>query len=121
MAVIVRTQRGPGDLAQGKPFTIGADESAEAVLALMARHQIRRLPVIDGHELVGMLAQADVARAPPDETRDTVERISGSSAAAVPGGLVRLDDTTLMLADAGDDVRGRKVAGSNGDDGRTDH
>jgi CBS domain-containing protein/sporulation protein YlmC with PRC-barrel domain len=109
------------DLAQGKPVTIGADESAEDALALMARHQIRRLPVIDGHQLVGMLAQADLARALPDETGEAVERISRETTAAAPGGLVRLEDTTLMLEDPADDVRGLKVVDSNGDDvGRVD-
>jgi CBS domain-containing protein len=28
----------------------------------MARHKVRRLPVIDGHNLVGIIAVADVAR-----------------------------------------------------------
>jgi CBS domain-containing protein len=32
----------------------------------MASHKVRRLPVIDGHRLVGMVALADVARALPD-------------------------------------------------------
>ena len=31
-------------------------------LKTMSEHQVRRLPVIDGHDLVGMLAMADVAR-----------------------------------------------------------
>jgi len=56
-----------GDLAQGKPVTIGADDSAEETLRTMAEHQVRRLPVIDGHELVGIVSQADVARSLPDE------------------------------------------------------
>ena len=34
----------------------------------MAKHQLRRLPVIDGHDLVGIVAQADVARALDPET-----------------------------------------------------
>jgi len=55
-----------GQLAQGKPVTIGADDSAEETLRTMAKHQVRRLPVIDGHQLVGIVAQADVARALPD-------------------------------------------------------
>lgn len=51
-----------GALAQGKPVTIGADDDVSEALATMKEHQVRRLPVIDGHRLVGMLAQADVAR-----------------------------------------------------------
>jgi len=52
--------------ATGKPVTIGADDSADEILRTMAKHQVRRLPVIDGQRLVGMVAQADVARALPD-------------------------------------------------------
>ncbi|MDG6100973.1 CBS domain-containing protein [Dactylosporangium aurantiacum] len=53
-------------LAQGKPVTIGADDDATEILATMAKHKVRRLPVIDGHDLVGIVALADVARALPD-------------------------------------------------------
>lgn len=55
-----------GQLAEGKPVTIGADDDAEEILRTMGEHQVRRLPVIDGHDLVGMVALADVARALPD-------------------------------------------------------
>ncbi|MFI6299461.1 CBS domain-containing protein [Nonomuraea sp. NPDC050790] len=55
-----------GEFAQGKPVTIGADDDAREILRTMAGHQVRRLPVIDGHELIGMVAFADVARALPD-------------------------------------------------------
>jgi CBS domain-containing protein len=55
-----------GELAQGKPVTIGADDDATEVLRTMGSHQVRRLPVIDGHDLVGMVALADVARALSD-------------------------------------------------------
>src|SRR3954464_3680116 len=51
-----------GELAEGKPVTIGADDSATEALRTMAEHQVRRLPVIDGHDLIGMVSQADVAR-----------------------------------------------------------
>lgn len=54
-------------LAQGKPVTIGADDDSVEILATMARHKVRRLPVIDGHDLVGIVALADVARALPDQ------------------------------------------------------
>ncbi|WP_187646016.1 CBS domain-containing protein [Actinoplanes teichomyceticus] len=54
------------DVAQGKPVTIGADDDAGEILRTMGQHQVRRLPVIDGHDLVGIVALADVARALPD-------------------------------------------------------
>lgn len=56
------------ELAQGKPVTIGADDAAENALVLMAEHQVRRLPVIDDDRLVGMISQADVARALPEKS-----------------------------------------------------
>jgi len=65
------------ELAQGKPVTIGADDSVEEALRTMAEYQVRRLPVIDGHKLVGMVSQADVARNLPEEkVGDLVEAIS---------------------------------------------
>jgi CBS domain-containing protein len=50
-----------GELAQGKPVTIGADDSAEEALHTMAEHKVRRLPVIDGHEMIGVVSQGDIA------------------------------------------------------------
>jgi CBS domain-containing protein len=56
-----------GDLADGKPVTIGADDSVEEAIRTMTEHQVRRLPVIDGHRLVGMLSQADIAKSYPED------------------------------------------------------
>ena len=68
-----------GDLAEGKPVTIGADDSVEDTLRTMSEHAVRRLPVIDGHELVGIVSQADVARNLPEESVGAlVEAISGA-------------------------------------------
>ncbi len=55
-----------GELGEGKPVTIGADDDASEILRTMREYQIRRLPVIDGKDLVGIVALADVARAMPD-------------------------------------------------------
>lgn len=44
-----------GDLTQGKSVWVDADDSE--VLRLMEEHQIRRLPVIEEHRLVGMSAK----------------------------------------------------------------
>ena len=68
-----------GQLGQGdsKTVTIGADDSIEEALRTMSEHQVRRLPVIDGKELVGMVAQADIARNYDEEkVGDLVEAIS---------------------------------------------
>ena len=67
-----------GSLAEGgEVVTIGADDSLDEARATMERHQVRRLPVIDGHRLVGIVSQADLARSLPDEdTGKLVESIS---------------------------------------------
>ncbi|MFD3538529.1 CBS domain-containing protein [Streptomyces sp. NPDC058662] len=66
-----------GELAQGEAVTIGADDDAAEILRTMSEHQVRRLPVIDGHRLVGIVAQADVARALPDpQVADLLQALS---------------------------------------------
>ena len=50
-----------GDLAQGKPVTIGADDGIDEVIRTMSEYKVRRLPVIDGRKLIGIISQADVA------------------------------------------------------------
>ncbi|GAA3384018.1 CBS domain-containing protein [Streptomyces racemochromogenes] len=55
-----------GEFAQGEAVTIGADDDTAEILRTMTQHKVRRLPVIDGHTLVGIVAQADVARSLPD-------------------------------------------------------
>lgn len=42
--------------------TCGAEDEIQSALDLMARHQVRRLPIVNGgNRLVGMISQADVA------------------------------------------------------------
>ncbi|WP_291042349.1 CBS domain-containing protein [Herbiconiux sp.] len=66
-----------GSLGEGKPVTIGADDDIREALQTMQDHQVRRLPVIDGHDLVGIISQADIARSLSSaETGETVEEIS---------------------------------------------
>ena len=55
-----------GDFAEGKPVTIGADDPVEEILRTMTQYKVRRLPVIDGHDLIGMVSQGDVARNLPE-------------------------------------------------------
>jgi len=66
-----------GELGQGKPVTIGADDDVDEAIRAMKDHKVRRLPVIDGHDLVGIVSQADLARSVDEEhVGDLVEAIS---------------------------------------------
>ncbi len=68
-----------GELAEGKPILIGEDDSIEDALRTMKDHKVRRLPVIDGHDLVGMVSQGDIAtNYPEDKVGDLVEAISAA-------------------------------------------
>ena len=68
-----------GELGEGKPVTIGADDSVDEALRTMIDHKVRRLPVIDGHDLVGIVSQADLATNIDEEkVGDLVEAISAA-------------------------------------------
>jgi CBS domain-containing protein len=67
---------GVGD---GKTITIGADDPIEEALRTMTEHKVRRLPVIDGKRLVGIISQADVAtNLDEQQVGDLVEAISAA-------------------------------------------
>lgn len=66
-----------GEFGGEKPVTIGADDSIDEAIATMQEHQVRRLPVIDGHTLIGIVAQADIARSiPEDKVGELVKLLS---------------------------------------------
>ena len=69
-----------GELGEGKPVTIGADDSISDAIGTMKEHKVRRLPVIDGHELVGIVSQGDLAQHVDEEdVGDLVETISAAA------------------------------------------
>ena len=60
-------------------MTIGADDSVDEALQTMKDHKVRRLPVIDGHDLVGIVSQVDLAKAIDEQkVGDLVEAISAA-------------------------------------------
>jgi CBS domain-containing protein len=68
-----------GELGEGKPVTIGADDSVEEAISTMKDHKVRRLPVIDGHRLIGIVSQADLARSVDEnQVGELVEAISAA-------------------------------------------
>ena len=82
---VVAEERNPADvrvrdlLDGSEVVTIGADDPVEEAIRTMKEHDVRRLPVIDGTEMVGMVSQADIARAMPESrVGDLVSEISAS-------------------------------------------
>jgi len=78
----VAEQRNPQDvkvdeIASHDLVTVEPGQDLDEALALMARHKIRRLPVLEEGRLVGMLAQADIALgAKEQKVGEMVEQIS---------------------------------------------
>ena len=71
-----------GDVYSRDLICVAPDDSLDEAVKTMARHQVRRLPVVEGGKLVGVVAQADIALAANEkETGALVEAISKPSAA----------------------------------------
>jgi len=65
------------EVATSSLITVEPEDDLDKALELMARHQVRRVAVVDGGRLVGVVAQADVAQdAKADQTGRVVEEIS---------------------------------------------
>jgi CBS domain-containing protein len=70
-----------GDVYSRDLVSVEPDRDLEEALQLMARHQVRRLPVVENGRLVGIVAQADVALSENEQkTGELVEAISAPSA-----------------------------------------
>lgn len=54
-----------GDLRRDRLVTVDVDDSLEDALEKMRIHRVRRLPVIDGHDLVGIVTWTDITRMLP--------------------------------------------------------
>jgi CBS domain-containing protein len=66
-----------GDIASRDVVTVRPDDDLDEALRLMAQHQVRRLPVVDDGQLVGVVATADVAHeAKEKDVGHVVEEIS---------------------------------------------
>jgi len=65
------------EIASHDLVNVESEQDLDDALALMARHKVRRLPVLEGGRLVGMLAQADIALGAKEEkVGEMVEQIS---------------------------------------------
>ena len=60
-------------------ISVEPDNGLDEALQLMARHQVRRLAVVENGRLVGMVAQADIALKENERTGELVGAISEPS------------------------------------------
>ena len=67
-AVTTRTLRPPVNWPRAAPITSVPTRVSKKMLNVMEEHQVRRLPVIDNHRLVGIVSEADIARHIPEHT-----------------------------------------------------
>lgn len=66
-----------GDVYSGRPVTVSPEDGVDRALALLGQHQVRRLPVAENGRIVGIVAQADLAREESNEAvGEVVEDIS---------------------------------------------
>ena len=70
-----------GDVYSRDLISVEPNNDLEEALQLMARHQVRRLPVVENGRLVGMVAQADIALKENERTSELVGAISKPSEA----------------------------------------
>jgi CBS domain-containing protein len=69
-----------GEVYSRDLISVEPDNDLEEALRLMARHQVRRLPVVENGKLVGIVAQADIALGENEKrTGELVEAISEPS------------------------------------------
>ena len=69
-----------GDIASRDLVTVEPEQDLDEALTLMARNRVRRLLVVERGQLVGVLAQADVAEEVKEKkTGELVEEISKQS------------------------------------------
>ena len=59
-------------------ITVGPEDGAELAAGLMAREQVRRLPVVEGGKLVGMVTTKDLLQA-PGMTMEAIRALEGIS------------------------------------------
>jgi CBS domain-containing protein len=66
------------------PVTCHADDDLQTAIDAMEKHQVRRIPIVDdNNQIIGIIAQADIATrvGEPELTAEVVEEISKSATA----------------------------------------
>ncbi len=70
-----------GDLRQADVVTVSPDASLEEAVRLLRENDVRRIPVLDDEEqLIGVISEADLARAlPPEQAGQLLQAIASAT------------------------------------------
>jgi CBS domain-containing protein len=63
------------DVMTRNVYTVATDASVEECIALMSRHHIRHLPVVENDQLVGLVSIRDVMQAMLEDKEDALKGI----------------------------------------------
>ncbi|MBS3744862.1 MAG: CBS domain-containing protein [Wenzhouxiangellaceae bacterium] len=63
------------DIMSDSLITIDGRATADAGLALMTKHHIRHLPVVDDNDLIGMVSIGDLVNAVIDDQQQLIEQL----------------------------------------------
>jgi acetoin utilization protein AcuB len=70
------------DFMTADPVTLGPEDSLMRAIEVMRKHSIRRIPIVAGDTLVGLLAEGDLKRAQPsilDSSEEDFHRVMEST------------------------------------------
>lgn len=67
-----------GDYAQGSVTTVTADDDVDRLVDVMGQQQVKRLPVMEGEDVIGIVSEADLARhVADDQVEEFVRMVYG--------------------------------------------
>ena len=97
------------------PVTISEDTPLEAIVALMAKNKLKRLPVMRGENLVGIVSRANLVRAVAslardDHIRDRIINALGKNDWCSSGRSVIVREGIVNLSGIITDERSRQAA-----------
>jgi CBS domain-containing protein len=93
-----------GDVMTAEPLTLGPEDNLTRAVELMRQHGIRRIPIVVGPVLVGLLAEGDLKRAQPSAIAGSEEdyvRVMGDTQVSrimIPKPVTVTEDTPLLEA-----------------------
>src|SRR5438270_1931070 len=101
------------DILSEQLHTIGPDADLQEAIDLMSRHQVRRLPVVEEDQMVGVLSLGDVAvkSGQEDEAGEALEEISAGVRQQQPGSRNRLQQSGRGRQEPGRVDRGGESRG----------